>query len=193
MSTPESTDEERQKPEFIYPRMYVALPNIGEADVSLTHDDSPVETRFGADIIIMYAYDMGSYFEIVSNSELKKLGMTVQGLHKIALANLDALHLEIRVHENGRVRMLTAGGDFEATLLLLPYVWDSVASMVQGDVVAVIPARDLIFFTGSEDHKGLSEMRSLTSKMLEQANKPLSRHFLIHTSAGWIAYRGHAE
>jgi|GEM_PF-2091314 uncharacterized protein YtpQ (UPF0354 family) len=193
MSTPESTNEERQKPEFIYPRMYVALPNVGKADVSLSHEDSPVETRFGADIIIMYAYDMGSYFEIVSNSELKRLGMTAQVLHKVALANLDGLNLAIRANENGRVRMLTAEGDFEATLLLLPYVWDSVASMVCGDVVAVIPARDLIFFTGSEDREGLSEMRSLTSKMLEQANKPLSRHFFIHTSTGWEAYRGHAD
>ncbi|MFO1436719.1 MAG: DUF1444 family protein [Verrucomicrobiaceae bacterium] len=177
MSMLGSTNEERQKPEYIYPRMYAALPDVGEADVSLSHDDSPVETTLAADIIIMYAYDMGAYFEIISNSELKRLGLTVQELHKVALANLDSLNLEVRAHENGRVRMLTAGGDFEATLLLLPYVWDSVASMVQGDVVAAIPARDLIFFTGTGDREGLSEMRSLTSKMLEQADKPLSRYF----------------
>lgn len=193
MSTLESTNEERQKPEFIYPRMYVALPNVGEADISLSHDDSPVESRFAADIIIMYAYDMGSYFEIVSQSELRKLAMNVEVLHSLAVNNLDELNLEIRAHGDGPMKMLTAGGDFEATLLFLPHVWDFVAPMVHGRVVAVIPARDLIFFTGEDDLEGLSEMRRRTSQALEQADKPLSRHFFVRVTNGWESYKGHAD
>jgi uncharacterized protein YtpQ (UPF0354 family) len=189
----ESTREDRQKPEFIYPRMYVALPNVGEADFTLSDDDSPVETRLGADIVIMYAYDMGNYFEIVSKSELRKLGLTSEALHTLAINNLDGLNLDIRAHGEGPVKMLTADGDFEATLLLLPHVWNFVASMVSGRVVAVIPARDLIFFTGEDDHKGLSEMRGHTSRALEQANKPLSRHFFVRVLDGWEPYKGHAD
>ena len=189
----ESTREERQKPEFIYPRMYVALPNVGEADFKMSDDDSPVETRLGADIVIMYAYDFGNYFEIVSKSELRKLGLTSEALHTLAINNLDGLNLDIRAHGEGPVKMLTADGDFEATLLLLPHVWNFVASMVSGRVVAVIAARDLIFFTGEDDHKGLSEMRGHTSRALEQANKPLSRHFFVRVLDGWEPYKGHAD
>jgi hypothetical protein len=65
--------------------------------------------------------------------------------------------------------------------------------MVSGRVVAVIPARDLIFFTGEDDHKGLSEMRGHTSRALEQANKPLSRHFFVRVLDGWEPYKGHAD
>ena len=62
-----SKSPDRRKAELVYPRMYVALPDAGEADLTLSHDDSPVETKLAADIIIMYAYDMDSHFEIVSN------------------------------------------------------------------------------------------------------------------------------
>ena len=89
--------------------------------------------------------------------------------------------------------MLTAGGNFEATLLLLPHVWDFVTSMVNGRVVAVIPARDLIFFTGEDDTEGLSEMRRQTSRMLEQADKPLSRHVFVWGPNEWEPYKGHAD
>ena len=44
--------------------------------------------------------------------------------------------------------MLTAGGNYEATLILLPEVWESVAEMVSGQIVAAVPARDVLYFTG---------------------------------------------
>lgn len=184
---------ERKKPEFIFPRMYVALPDSGSADITLSNDDSPVEARFGADVLVWYAYDMDSHFEIISNSELNNLGMSSEELHQLAIHNLDSLNLEIRAHQNGLFHMLTAGGNFEATLLLLPHVWNFVASMVHGRVVSVIPARDLIFFTGEDDAEGLSEMRRQTSRMLELADKPLSRQFFVRVDTGWELYTGHAD
>ena len=191
MSFPRS--DERRKPEFIFPRMYLALPDPGSADVTLSNDDSPVEARLGADVLIWYAYDMDSHFEIISNRELKKLGMSADELHQLAIRNLDALNLEIRAHQKGEFHMLTAGGNYEATLLLLPHVWDFVASMVHGRLVAVIPARDLIFFTGEDDAEGITEMRRQTSRMLELSEKPLSRQFFARASHGWELYTGHAE
>ncbi len=183
---------ERKKPEFIFPRIYVALPKSGSADITLSHDDSPVEASLGADVLIWYAYDMDSHFEIISNLELKNLGMSSEALHQLAIHNLNSLNLEIRAHQNGLFHMITAGGNFEATLLLLPHVWDFVASMVHGRVVAVIPARDLIFFTGEDDVEGLSEMRKQTSRMLEMADKPLSRQFFVRAGDKWQLYTDHA-
>ncbi len=173
--------------------MYVALPKSGSADITLSYDDCPVETPLGADVMVWYAYDMDSHFEIISNSELKNLGMSLDELHQLAIHNLDSLNLEIRAHQNGLFHMLTAGGDFEATVLLLPHVWDFVASMVSGRVVSVIPARNLIFFTGEDDVSGLSEMRKETSRMLEMAEKPLSRQFFVRAYDKWELYTGHAE
>jgi uncharacterized protein YtpQ (UPF0354 family) len=185
--------DDRRTLEFLFPRIYVALPNVGEADMTLSHDDSPVESKLAADLVVFYAYDLVDHFEIISNRELKKFGMTVPELHEIAIHNLDELNLEIRAHGNGKMRMLTAGGNFEAAMLLLPHVWDSVSSMVNGRIVAVVPARDLIFFTGDADPAGLSEMRKQTSQMLELADKPLSRSFLVRVGGGWIPYQGPAD
>jgi uncharacterized protein YtpQ (UPF0354 family) len=184
---------ERKKPEFIFPRMYVALPDSGSADITLSNDDWPAETRLGADVRVWYAYDMDSHFEIISHLGLKDLGMSAEELHQLAIYNLDSLNLEIRAHQNGPFHMLTAGGNFEATLLLLPHVWEFVASMVHGRVVSVIPARDLIFYTGEADVEGLSEMRKQTSRMLEMADKPLSRQFFVRVGDEWELYTGHAD
>jgi hypothetical protein len=38
--------------EFVVPRIYVALPSVGSADVTLDQNDSPVERRLVADILI---------------------------------------------------------------------------------------------------------------------------------------------
>jgi hypothetical protein len=89
--------------------------------------------------------------------------------------------------------MLTAGGNYEATLLLLPEVWESVASMVSGHIIVSVPARDLIYVTGDSTKENLGELRRVTSKALEQADKPLSRVFLQWNGQGWNKYEGFGE
>jgi hypothetical protein len=88
--------------------------------------------------------------------------------------------------------MLTAGGNFEATLLLLPEVWESIRTMVEGNIVAVVPARDLLFIAGDAVPENLAELRRVTSKALENADKPISRRFIRWEEGAWSEYSGFA-
>ncbi len=97
------------------------------------------------------------------------------------------------VHKGDRIVMLTAGGDYEATLILLPEVWDSVSQMVSGQIVAAVPARDVLYFTGDADPENLADMRRWTSKALEQVDKPLSRAFIRWTGKDWAEYTGYGQ
>ncbi|MDB6147820.1 MAG: hypothetical protein JWO45_1484, partial [Spartobacteria bacterium] len=101
--------------------------------------------------------------------------------------------LEVRAHKGDRIIMLTAGGNYEAALILLPEIWKSVSEMVSGHIVAAVPARDVIYFTGDSDPENLAEMRRWTSKALEQVDKPLSRSFIRWTGASWEKYAGYAQ
>ncbi len=186
-------DESLKTLSTVVPRMYVALPKIGDADMTLSEMDSPVEQRLVADLIIFYAFDVGSHFEILAKRDLMRLGVSKNELHDRALQNLRGLNLEVRSNQGDRILMLTAGGNYEATLLLLPEIWDSVASLVSGQIVASVPARDILYVTGDADIENLADMRRWTSKMLECAEKPLSRVFLRWNGASWEEYTGYAQ
>ncbi len=176
----------------VFPRFYPILPRVGEADVKFSEEESPVERSFLGDLIIFYAFDLGDQFELVSNGVRTKLGISEEELHEHAIRNLRGLNLDIQTHRGERLVMLTAGGNFEATLLLLPHVWTSVAEMVSGEIVASVPARDIILFTGDANPENLAELRKLTSRALEKAEKPLSRNFLRRSDNSWILYSGFA-
>ncbi len=177
----------------VYPRFYATLPSAGAADVILTEDDAPVHRLFLSDLLIFYAYDMGETFELVSNREIRRHGISADELHEVALQNLRALNLEVQVHGESNIKMLIAGGNFEATMLLLPEIWDFAESLVPGQVVAAVPARDLLIFTGDAENQDLAVLRSHVSKALEQVDKPLTRHFFRRVNRAWTEYRGFAE
>jgi hypothetical protein len=177
----------------VVPRIYVALPDVGTAEVTLSKAESPVERRLVADLLIFYAFDLGNYYRIVSYGDLERLAITADELHERALLNLGELNLEVRAHKGDRVFMLTAGGNYEATLILLPKVWESVSEMVSGQLVAAVPARDVLYFTGDADLENLAEMRKWTSKALEQVDKPLSRAFIRWTGEEWVEYSGYGQ
>ncbi|WP_193215116.1 DUF1444 family protein [Luteolibacter marinus] len=189
-------EEEKISPkaiESVVPRIYVDLPDAGQGSIKLTPEDSPVVRGLPGDILVLYAFDTGTHFEIVSQGDREELGVSSDELHERAISNLRNLELEVQAHQGARVTMLTAGGDYEATLLLLPEVWDSVQAMVEGDIVASVPARDIIYFVGDSSPENISELRALTSRMLEVADKPLSRTFLRRSGDDWVKYEGHAE
>ncbi len=177
----------------VVPRIYVALPDAGAAEITLSKADSPVERRLVADLLIFYAFDTGSHYEIVAYRDLEDLGVTCDELHDRALLNLRGLKLDVRAHKGDRIIMLTAGGNYEATLILLPEIWESVSQMVSGQIVAAVPARDVLYFTGDADSENLADMRRWTSKAIEQVDKPLSRAFIRWTGAHWEEYTGYAQ
>lgn len=182
----------RETLDVVVPRIYVALPKSGPADVTLAPNDSPVERKLVADLMIFYAFDLETHFQIVANRDLLRLGVSKDELHDRALDNLRALKLEVRAHEGANVIMLTAGGNYEATLILLPEIWESIAPMVSGQIVASVPARDVVFVTGDSTNENLGELRRCTSKAIEHADKPLSRCFLRWNGTRWEKYEGFA-
>lgn len=182
--------EDRQS---IVPRFYVALPKSGPADVEIPADDAPVMRPFLADLLIAYAYDMGTHYTLVPYRDLPKLGLTEQELHDCAVSNFRNLNCPMEAHGGSPVFMLTAGGNYEATAVLLPEVCASLSALVSGRLVAALAARDLLFFTGDGRQEDVGKLRAVTSQGLEKADKPLSRNLILWNGHEWELYRGYAE
>ena len=179
----------------IVPRIIVDIPAVGPADFELSGENAPVERHLVADLSVTYAFDLPGCFKIVARRDLARLGLDESQIHDLAMRNLDErmrrLEPDLIELENG-VFLIRCGDDFEATLLLFDHVWEQAASKVRGDLVVSVPARDCIAFTDADNRAGLAWMRSETSRILEQGDHTLTRHFITRGTSGWSLYEGHA-
>ena len=172
----------------------MSLPSSVVPDIVLSHCDSPVDEQLVADLLVAYAFDQPTVFTMVANRDLERLDLDMRQLREIALTNLRRMIPLPELKEvYAGVGLITCGGDFEATTLLLDEVWKQIAGMVEGDLTVAVPARDVVLFTGSTNHDGLAFMRSKVSEILETGDHILTRHFLVRREGEWSIYTGFAE
>jgi uncharacterized protein YtpQ (UPF0354 family) len=127
-----------------------------------------VSEDFNDELMIFYAEDTPSNIRYLVSKRLEEVGVAREGLRALAIANLAKLLPQIEVHSNPLVSMITAGGDYEASLLLVDDIWSKgrVPETVDGDIVAAIPARGRLFFTGSRNRAGIARLRELARKLV---------------------------
>jgi len=92
-------------------------------------------------------------------------------LRELALTNLSRLlpKIEIRPGADG-VLLISAGGGFDASLLLAENLWSSDQIKVDGDIVAAVPAADALVVTGSRNAAGLARLRAAAAKFAAGPN-----------------------
>ena len=61
--------------------------------------------------------------------------------------------IEIRPGSDG-VLLISAGGEFDASLLLADNLWSGGQVKVDGDIVVAVPAKDVLIATGSNNAPG---------------------------------------
>jgi uncharacterized protein YtpQ (UPF0354 family) len=78
------------------------------------------------------------------------------------------------VEEPDGIFMVGAGGNYEATLLLVPRLLRRVGPTIDGDIVVGIPNRDLLFVTGDRNAKGIASLRYKVEHFFRTGDHPLS-------------------
>lgn len=156
-----------------------------------SHDELPVERTLYADLVLWYAFEEDLCFKILAQRDLRRLALDKQLLHDIALKNLRRTIPPPDLQEiSTGVFLVTCGGNFEATTLLLEEVWERASTMVQGDLVVAVPASDIVILTGTENREGLAFMRSKASDILETGRHVLTQSFLVRHGTRWSPYEG---
>ena len=75
--------------------------------------------------------------------------------------------------------MLTAGGDYEASLILFNSLWEDLRKEVHGDIVFGIPSRDLLVATGSEDKQNIEKLKQIVQKGFGEGSYRLTPKLFI--------------
>jgi uncharacterized protein YtpQ (UPF0354 family) len=81
--------------------------------------------------------------------------------------------------------MLTVGGNYEASLLLLEEIWEAQKQFVPGELVAAVPSREVLVFTGSESPEGIAAIRGSVERSFQAAGHLLSKTLLVWRNKAW--------
>ncbi|GAB1448226.1 hypothetical protein MASR2M44_12340 [Bacteroidota bacterium] len=108
---------------------------------------------------IFYALDQDDSIRYLKQSELNALGIPLEDLRDLAVGNLLNLIPDMERQGEDGYYMLTAGGNYEASLLLADSIWNQENFPVDGELVTAIPARDVLLITGSNHKEGIDQMR----------------------------------
>jgi uncharacterized protein YtpQ (UPF0354 family) len=148
----------------------------------------PYSEHLCGDLWIVYAEDLPERIRTVQLRELAEIGVSGSDIRELATQNLRKVMAPTKQHGDGPWYMLTAGGDYTASLLLFDSLWDGLAESVDGDVVAVVPARDVLFFTGSSSVEGLAAIRERSEKVLNSGNYLISGTLLVRREGRWDVF-----
>jgi uncharacterized protein YtpQ (UPF0354 family) len=135
-----------------------------------------VAEPLNADLVVVYAENHLGALRILSSRD--DVGDRTR-LREAALTNLSRIlpKIEIRPGADG-VLLITAGGEFDASLLLADNLWSGGQVKVDGDIVVAVPAKDVLIATGSHNAPGLGRLRAAAAKFAAGPNGLTSAPFV---------------
>lgn len=126
-------------------------------------------------------YDLPSAMRSLTARELQAWGVTFYEALEAATDNLREMTKGVMSPAEG-VYLSMTGDNYDPSRLLLPDMWRQLE--FQGDPVAVIPNRDVLLVTGSENDTGLEVLAALAEEGLKQA-RPISGRLLRLEGDTW--------
>ena len=162
------------------------LRQVGESGLKTTN--RIVFEPFVADLNVLYAIDREGAIQYLTEADRQKWNLAVPELRALAMTNLKRLLPELNRHGSEPLWMLVADGNYEASLLLADKLWDDQAEVVQGDIVAGVPVRDMLMFTGSRSPGGIRALREAVDQIHAKGSHRVSKTLLVRRHGRWETF-----
>jgi uncharacterized protein YtpQ (UPF0354 family) len=150
------------------------------------HAQEHLADDFNNELVIVHAEDDPTRMRYLTSDE--DVGVSRSELRRRAVDNLRRILPKIEMQGDDHVLMITAGGDYEASLLLIDEIWSGGQVKVNGDIVVAIPARDVLLVTGSHDRSGLKRVREAAAKLLAQGPYGLTDALFVYRSGRFTKF-----
>lgn len=144
--------------------------------------------RIAGDVWVTYAQEIGGTRSFISESDIEDLDLSMSELRQRSISNLKKRLDEVRKYGQGPLYMLTAGGHYEASLLLIDKLWVDQEILVSGDIVAAIPKHNTLFFTDSESVEGITKIRQATEEFSKEGAYLISKTLLVRRNGKWEVF-----
>jgi uncharacterized protein YtpQ (UPF0354 family) len=96
----------------------------------------------------------------------------------------------VQLQQAGDVAMMTANGDYEASLLLFDHIWRGGKIKMNGDIVVAIPAKDVLMITGSKSRKGIAAVRELAAKYKAESRYDITDTLFVYRDGRFVRFTG---
>ncbi len=175
----------------LFPVIKAGVPDGADTagSVTLSPEQIPVARNIAGDLACLYGIDRGSYFELLQQGQVPP-EMDTQLIDSLAQANLTREvdgKVELHQIDVGRY-MMTCGGEYEAALITLPMVWETVVATVGPRVVFAVPSKDVFVFASAIDSAQVEPLLELIEKIHQGRERLLSKR-LFHYQDGMIEPR----
>jgi len=148
-------------------------------------ESEQVVAHLVGELWIAYFFELTDRFVPVEAKDLARLEVAQDDLRGLAAGNLRRVLPAVRYQGTPRTFILTGGGNFAASLLLLDELWSDFAKEVEGDLVAVAPNRDVLMASHTGSPSGVEKLRELAAKSHRSYSYPLSPELLVRREGEW--------
>ncbi len=173
----------------LLPEQIVALIKDSEYVESLNKTGNSVLEHMCGDLWIVYAVDKPESIVSLARTDMTAAGIAQENLRYLALENLHRIMPSAERHGDGPWYWIFAGGDYTASLLLFDSIWEQLADSVEGDIVAAVPARDTLLFTGSESPEGLKMIKEQANHVVTTGNYVVSDTLIVRRDGRWEVFK----
>jgi hypothetical protein len=150
--------------------------------------DEPILRPLAHGLHVAYVVDAGDRFQYVQRRDIEAAGLGEEQLHSLAVRNLAAFaerHAEVRPY--GSIYVVLAGGNFEASVLLVDEFWTTwYTDLAPNGFIAAAPARDVLAFGDADSPAVLRELEAVIARLRAgPVDHPLTNRLLRRSVSGW--------
>ena len=141
--------------------------------------------QLNAELYVAYVFDLPNAIRYVTQRSLTNLKIPRERLKALALANLARAMPRVRTQRNRGLTILTGRSAYVSSLLLIDGLWTRRNFPFKGQLVAFVPARDMIFVTGTKEFAGLSTARSIAARAFKEVPNAISAKPFYRELSWW--------
>jgi hypothetical protein len=149
-------------------------------------DAGVVREEYCADLTLVYSFGPPFGRRVVTHADLDQMGLTPRTLRRAAFEQLEKLSVDrAQFHGQPPSVMLTFDG-LESSLLLATEFWTRLQSILPGELVVGVPARDVVIVTSSQLSAGLEKVRRAVDRVFFAGDENLlTRSLLVRRGGTW--------
>jgi uncharacterized protein YtpQ (UPF0354 family) len=159
-------------------------------------DSNIVYRKLNEELLVFYVFDTQSEIRMLTKKDLIENHIDEKVLAEVAADNISlyfTVHGVIaRLEKVGNAKIYKAyllDDSYLASILLVKRYWSKKTLDVEGDILAFVPARDVVLITGSEDAEGKKIAESIAANHFKEHPDAISPKGYIYQNGAWNLYK----
>jgi uncharacterized protein YtpQ (UPF0354 family) len=163
------------------------LPVLRVTEFARLEGNAPLSRSYVGDMSIFVVEDLPGGVSFLTDDALVELDLTETDLFRRALENMYEQNWQPRLEGGDGVFVMLLDGNYEATLLLIPEVWQQLDEIME-EVVVAVAARDLVMIADTGVPGAVDRLRGALPTPEENISYAISNRLLVWREARWQSF-----